>query len=126
MALPVNFYGLDDGHDGMPFSPWAQTTFTPLESMDTGYDGLPFYSPFTDTIPAATANIIMITAPSATIIPDSLLIATANVVAVTARTVRVLGWYRVYPGLRDERTAFTAFGKHVIPEFSYQDPTLIP
>ena len=126
MSLPVNFYGLDDGHDGAPYSPWAQAELTPLETLDTGYDGLPFYSPFTDTIPAATANIITITAPTAIAIPDSLIIATANVITITARTPRIIGWYRVYPGLRDERTAFTPVGKHSKPEFSYQDPSIIP
>lgn len=47
MALPVNFTGMDSGHDGFPFVVWADDNFNPtLQGLDLGENGRPFYAPY--------------------------------------------------------------------------------
>lgn len=124
MPLPIEFKDIDTSHEGLPFVVWKGTSVGALDTLDSSQAGLPFYAPTSTVNLAAGTNTLTVSAPTATIHVG--FIATTNLIAIIAPSPRVVGWYRVYPGLRDERTAFTALGTHIKPEFSYQDPNRIP
>lgn len=128
MALPTDLKTLDYADGGLAFYRDAASALSNTNTLDYADAGLPFFAQPSIPSPILDAglNTISVTAPTAVLTTATILITVANVLAVTARTTRVLGWYRVYPALRDERIAFTIVGTHVIPEYSYQDPALIP